>query len=571
MRTSSLHKCLKYKENTTISDSFKFAQLQSFTLAGSGAVLGDTSIILTSMLDIDGNALTMADAFGAVGFGTIDPNLGELEEQISFTGLTNNANGTVTLTGVKSVTMLYPYTETSGLSKTHAGGATFVISNTSGFYNTFANKKDDETIEGVWSFDSVPNSTVDPVSGDDLVRRSWVLDNLPGGGVSVNSIIISGTAGETVAAGNPVYFKVSDGRWWKAIGTTAATLDYVQLGIAQGAGTAGNTIAEGVLIRGVDANQSGGTIGAIGYISNTSTIATSTGTVERAVGNFVSTTAFLFDPLYYYLPTAVLKSALAQIFDLPLTRTLTYTSSSTWTETTLNDFPLSYIEVEVWAGGGGGAGNHGGGGGGGSYNFKRILASQLGATESVTVGGGGSGGGTTTNGGVGDTSQFGSLVLAYGGGGGGFGNGAADRGAGGGGGGVQTAGTSANNTTAGKGGDFDGGTVDGTTFLGDNSLYGGGGGSGAGGASDYKGGDSLWGGGGGSQHLKGGASVYGGGGGSGVGGGTGSGTSLYGGGGGSGGGTNGGVGSTPSGGGGGGTTSGGVGGPGKVIVTEYYL
>jgi hypothetical protein len=126
--------------------AFKFAQLQKFTLAGSGAVIGATSITLTSMLDIDGNTITMAGAFGDLGFGTIDPNAGELEEQISFTGLTNNANGTVTLTGVKTVLFLSPYTQTSGLAKTHAGGATFVISNTSGFYNRIAT----DVTAGVW-------------------------------------------------------------------------------------------------------------------------------------------------------------------------------------------------------------------------------------------------------------------------------------------------------------------------------------------------------------------------------------------------------------------------------------
>jgi hypothetical protein len=118
--------------------ALKFAQVQKYTLAGSGAVIGATSITLTSMLSIDGVALVMADAFGDIGYATIDPNLGELEEQISFSGLTNNANGTTTLTGVKTVLFLSPYTQTSGLAKTHAGGATFVISNTSGFYDRIA-------------------------------------------------------------------------------------------------------------------------------------------------------------------------------------------------------------------------------------------------------------------------------------------------------------------------------------------------------------------------------------------------------------------------------------------------
>lgn len=136
------------------ADNFRFAQLQNFSLAGGGAVAGATSITLKSMTDIDGNALTMAGTFGTIGFGTLEPGNGALEEQISFTGLTTNSNGTVTLSGVSSVTFVYPYTQTSGLAKTHAGSTTFVISNTSGFYDEMNSKLNDETITGTWTFPS---------------------------------------------------------------------------------------------------------------------------------------------------------------------------------------------------------------------------------------------------------------------------------------------------------------------------------------------------------------------------------------------------------------------------------
>lgn len=136
--------------------NFRTAQLQDYFLAGAGAVIGATSIILKSMLDIDGNALSMATDFGTIGYGTLEPGNGTLEEQISFSGLTNNSNGTVTLTGVKTVSFVYPYTETSGLAKTHAGSTTFVISNTSGFYNQFPAKQNDETITGQWTFSTFP-------------------------------------------------------------------------------------------------------------------------------------------------------------------------------------------------------------------------------------------------------------------------------------------------------------------------------------------------------------------------------------------------------------------------------
>ena len=138
-----------------MSDNFKFVQAQPFTLSGAGATIGDNSITLTTFTQIDGTLLTMSD-FGDKGFITIDPGNGTLEEQISFTGVTQNANGTATLTGISTVSMVSPYTETPNLAQSHAGGAIVVISNTAGFYNTLTSKDNDETITGVWTFTS-PN------------------------------------------------------------------------------------------------------------------------------------------------------------------------------------------------------------------------------------------------------------------------------------------------------------------------------------------------------------------------------------------------------------------------------
>lgn len=136
--------------------ALRIAQLDPFALAGGGVVAGATEITLKSFTAIDGvTPLTMAD-FGTIGYGTLEPGNGNLEEQISFTGIVQNSNGTATLTGVSSVLFLNPYTESSGLNKTHAGSTTFVISNTAGFYNQFAIKQNNETITGQWTFENTP-------------------------------------------------------------------------------------------------------------------------------------------------------------------------------------------------------------------------------------------------------------------------------------------------------------------------------------------------------------------------------------------------------------------------------
>lgn len=83
-----------------------------------------------------------------------------------------------------------------------------------------------------------------------------------------------------------------------------------------------------------------------------------------------------------------------------------FTASGTYTKATNNP---SFVIVEVVGGGGNGgttgttAGNAGGGGGGGGYCIKKILASALASSETVTVGGAGA------------TSSFGSICSATGG------------------------------------------------------------------------------------------------------------------------------------------------------------
>ena len=134
-----------------MANNFNPLQAQQFSLAGSGCVIGDTTLTLKSMITIDGVLVTMS-MLGLYAFMTIEPGNGSNEEQIKFTGITQNANGTATLTGVSNVSMAAPYTLTSGVLKTHAGAVTIILSNTSGFYNSFVAKDDDGTLSEVLTF-----------------------------------------------------------------------------------------------------------------------------------------------------------------------------------------------------------------------------------------------------------------------------------------------------------------------------------------------------------------------------------------------------------------------------------
>ncbi len=273
----------------------KYLQTQPYALAGSGVSVGDTTVTLKSFTDIDGNAITMAGDFGAEAFATLEPGSRDREEQIVFTGVTNNADGTSTLTGVSNVLFAYPYTQTSGFIKSHPGGVNLVITNSSGFYDTFTNKNNSEIIVGFWT---VP----DPVSATGIANKEYVDNTVNGGPVSYASVIVNATAGATVASGNLVYFKSSDGRWYKTDATAASSSQGVQLGVAQGAGSAGVAITGGVLVKGIDTKNTGLVAGTTYFLSNTpGAIATSAGTFRQVVGSGDASGQFLFDP-YFDLP-----------------------------------------------------------------------------------------------------------------------------------------------------------------------------------------------------------------------------------------------------------------------------
>ncbi len=201
-------------------------------------------------------------------------------------------------------------------------------------------------------------------------------------------------------------------------------------------------------------------------------------------------------------------------------QTFTIAGANTWTKPT--GAKAVYV-ICVGGGGGGGGGTGGaagtariggGGGGGGARAERWLSASDLGATETATVGAGGnagnggvSGGAAATNGTAGGNSTFGAYLTCYGGG---YGKGAvaATASAGGGGGGSSGAGsngasatniggspavTAGANGIAGQGGGGNIGAANG------QAEYGGGGGNGSSAvpAAAGAGGGSLYGAGGG--------------------------------------------------------------------------
>jgi len=151
-----------------------------------------------------------------------------------------------------------------------------------------------------------------PVNDYDIPTKAYVLSVAGGSPVSQNRVVVSGTAGETLTAGNLVYLKAADARWWKCDADTAATVDNIVLGIAQGAGTAGASVASGVLVYGRDTNNAALTAGSTYYAGNTAgAISSSVGTTEVTVGQADVDGYLFFAPRYNQQLTEDQQDALA--------------------------------------------------------------------------------------------------------------------------------------------------------------------------------------------------------------------------------------------------------------------
>jgi hypothetical protein len=118
----------------------------------------DTTISLSSFKEpVSLIPYTMAYLNTAVGYGTLDPVNSSRSEFISFTGITQNADGSAVLTGVtRGLSRSYPYTASSTMRQAHGGQSIFILSDSPQHFGEYAVKQNDETITGHWTFTNFP-------------------------------------------------------------------------------------------------------------------------------------------------------------------------------------------------------------------------------------------------------------------------------------------------------------------------------------------------------------------------------------------------------------------------------
>lgn len=262
----------------------------------SSAGISDTTINLSSFKEPVSNlAYTMSYFNSSIEYGTIEPQISGKSEFVSFTGITQNSDGSAQLTGVTRGLTRTPAgagcTASTTLAVRHAAQSTFILSDSPCLFAEYAVKQNDETITGSWT---VPT----PTAAGNPTPKSYVDALVNGGTVSTDRITVAGTAGDTYATGTIVYYNTDASQWLKADADFASSTDGIILGIAQGAGTDGVAINGGVVVSGIDSNQGTSlTPGQILYLSNTAgATSTSAGTFSKALGLVKDSDEFYFDP-----------------------------------------------------------------------------------------------------------------------------------------------------------------------------------------------------------------------------------------------------------------------------------
>lgn len=129
----------------------------TYSLSGSGVSSSATSIILSSLtLPQTGQKLQDSDLSDTF-YATLEPGNRSRQELVSCTTVTQNANGTATLSGcARGLAPITPYTASSSLQFAHSGGSQVIFSDSPQLYRQFAAKANNETITGQWTFSTFP-------------------------------------------------------------------------------------------------------------------------------------------------------------------------------------------------------------------------------------------------------------------------------------------------------------------------------------------------------------------------------------------------------------------------------
>ncbi len=297
---NSLEQRVSQLEQTTQLGAYNSSGGGTYRLKSSAGIT-DTVLNLSAFKEPVSNIpYSMSYLNTAIGYGTIEPNIPDKSEFISFTGITQNTDGSAQLTGVSRglsrTTGIVGCAASTTLAIRHGGQSTFILSDSPCHFSEYAVKRNDESISGAWTFPT-------PTAASNPATKTYVDNLVNGGAVTTDSLVPTAVAGETITQGQIVYYNRYSLQWFKASASLASTSIGVMLGVAQGAATVGVNISGGVMLKGLDSKNPGIAADTVLYLGNTSgATSTSAGTFERMIGIRKSTSQLYFNP-EFRIPT----------------------------------------------------------------------------------------------------------------------------------------------------------------------------------------------------------------------------------------------------------------------------
>lgn len=163
-------------QNTPVFGSTLPIAGNTYNLAGSGVSGSATTITLTSLtIKQTGQPIQDADV-GDIFYITIEPGSNTKQEIVSCTTVGANAGGTVQLSGCsRGLSPISPYTASTSLQFTHAGGSQVIFSNPPQLFNQYAALANSQSITGQWTFSTTPTITNNAVNPTDAVNYATLI------------------------------------------------------------------------------------------------------------------------------------------------------------------------------------------------------------------------------------------------------------------------------------------------------------------------------------------------------------------------------------------------------------
>lgn len=231
-----------------------------------------SSITLTSFKEpISGIKYTMSYLNSSIEYATIDPQNNNSKEFVSFTGITQNSDGTALLTGVsRGLGFSYPYTASTTLASSHSGQSIFILSNPPQLTNQYLNTANGGTVTGYTVFTDPPAFTNAATTTNQAASIAYV-NGIAFGGTTVT--VPGGGTGQATLPLNTLLI----GNGASAItGTSSPTVGYITA----------TSSTPSLFVGGI--TSLGGTFTASTTINATTTIAASSATNNALVLNNVA-------------------------------------------------------------------------------------------------------------------------------------------------------------------------------------------------------------------------------------------------------------------------------------------